>query len=324
MKRGMVLGKFMPLHAGHLYLIDFARAWADELAVVVGTMEGEPIPGALRHRWVQELRPQLQVLHLHKSLPQKPEEHPDFWRIWQESLLELLPWVPDLLFASEEYGQRLAEVLGAKFVPLERTLFDLSGTAIRADPWAHWAQLPEPVQSHYRRSVCIFGPESTGKSSLTAQLAREWKTIWVPEYARIHLEAQGGALSEADILLIAQGQRALEEALWPQAGPLLFCDTDLLSTVTWSEQLYGSCPAWILDEALNRAHHLYLLLDIDVPWIADPVRYLPDERRSFFERSRALLERYQLPYLILSGSWEARRQHALEAVAALNPRDTDP
>ena len=131
MTRGMVLGKFLPPHAGHLHLLDFAQRMADELCVVVGTLAAEPISGALRHAWIRELAPAAQVLHLTDENPQHPAEDPDFWGIWRRSLERILPAPVDLVFASEAYGETLAEVLGARFIPvdLERTALPISGTA---------------------------------------------------------------------------------------------------------------------------------------------------------------------------------------------------
>src|SRR5437868_2896099 len=131
--RGMVLGKFMPPHLGHAYLIDFARHYVDDLAVVVETEPGQPIPGELRFQWVREMYPQTRVLHLTDGNPQDPAEHPDFWPIWRDSLARILPWRPDFVFASETYGARLAEVMGARFVPVDmaRATLPISGTAVR-------------------------------------------------------------------------------------------------------------------------------------------------------------------------------------------------
>ena len=106
------------------------------------------------------------------------------------------------------------------------------------DPMANWDFLPEPVRPWFVRRVCIFGPESTGKSSLAKDLAAHFKTIHVPEYAQILLAQQGGELSEADLILIARGQLAAEAALARRANRLLVCDTDLLTTSIWSEALY--------------------------------------------------------------------------------------
>ena len=114
---GLVLGKFMPPHQGHLYLIDFARHYTEDLTVVVGSLASEPIAGQLRWRWMREIFPQLRVVHLTDENPQLPHEHPDFWNIWRRSLERVAERPVDLLFASEDYGSRLAEELGARFIP---------------------------------------------------------------------------------------------------------------------------------------------------------------------------------------------------------------
>jgi NadR type nicotinamide-nucleotide adenylyltransferase len=317
--RGLVLGKFLPPHLGHVYLCEFAKSYVDELFVVVGTLRREPIPGALRHRWMSELVPGARVLHLDEELPQDPSEHPDFWRLWKEALLRVLPATPDFVFASESYGTPLAELFGATFVPvdLSRSAVPVSGTKIRSDPMRYWDYLPRCVRPHFARRVCVFGPESTGKSTLARDLAARFATVWVPEYARTHLEAQGGRIGPGDIPRIARGQRAAEEALARDANRVLILDTDLLETVIWSEVLFGSCPDEVRAEAERRTCDLYLLTDVDVPWVRDPVRYLPDERRSFFERCRRALEERKRPFVVVSGAWEKRLAEAAAAVATL-------
>lgn len=319
MTTGMVLGKFLPPHLGHVYLCEFARSYVDELCVVVGTLKREPIPGALRHRWMTELVPGARVVHLDEELPQDPSEHPEFWRLWKEALGRVLPFRPGYVFASEAYGAPLAQALGAAFVPVDlaRTAVPVSGTMIREDPMAHWDFLPRCVRPHFAKRVCVFGPESSGKTTLARELAARFRTVWVPEYARTHLEAQGGEIGAGDIPKIARGQRAAEEALARDANRLLVLDTDLLETTVWAEALFGACPDWIREEASRRPADLTLLTDVDIPWVADPVRYLPDERRSFFERCRAALEAAGRRYVVLSGSREQRLEAAAGAVEPL-------
>ena len=145
----------------------------------------------------------------------------------------------DCVFASEPYGVRLASELGADFLPVDvaRARVPISGTEIRKDPLRHWDFLPDPVRPHYLKRVCIFGPESTGKSTLAADLARHYGTLYVPEYARPLLDPKGGVCAASDIPRIALGQRASEDALARQARKLLFCDTDALTTTIWSDWL---------------------------------------------------------------------------------------
>ncbi|HEU4538878.1 MAG TPA: AAA family ATPase [Polyangiaceae bacterium] len=321
MTRGMVLGKFMPPHAGHVYLVEFARRWADDLSVVVGTLAAEPIPGELRYRWMRELFPHLRVIHLEDENPQHPHEHPDFWGIWRRSLERVLPAPPDLVFASEAYGPRLAEVLGARFVPVDagREAISISGTAVRENPWSNWGLLPRCVRPYFLKRVSIFGPESTGKTTLARALARRFGTIAAPEYARAWLEARGGRVGPEDMEPISRGQIASEDALAAEATRLLVCDTDPLATTIWSRALFGSCPEPLEARALGRHYDLTLLLDVDVPWVGDPVRYLPDERRSFFERCEDALRRAGRPYVIVRGDWAERFAQAERAVASMFP-----
>jgi NadR type nicotinamide-nucleotide adenylyltransferase len=316
MTTGMLLGKFLPPHLGHVYLVEFASRYVDRLTVVVCSLGREPIPGELRFRWMRELFPFDNVVHLTDELPQEPAEHPDFWALWTASLRRVLPCTPDFVFASEDYGAKLAEVLGGRFVPVDlpRRAIPISGTAVRTDPMAHWDYLPRCVRPHFVRRVCVFGPESTGKTTLAQRLADHFGTVVVPEYARVLLEAQAGQVSREDMVRIARGQIASEDALARNAHRLLICDTDVLTTTLWSEALFGGCDEWLLEQAEKRTYNLYLILDVDVPWIGDPVRYLPDDRRGFFARCKQALEARSRRYVVIRGSWEERFAQARRAV----------
>jgi NadR type nicotinamide-nucleotide adenylyltransferase len=117
--------------------------------------------------------------------------------------------------------------------------------------------------------------------------------------------------------LIARGQIAAEEALAREANRVLFCDTDPLATTIWSEALFGACAPEIRAAADGRRYALTLLLDVDVPWVADPVRYLPDERRSFFDRCARALDAHGRRWIRITGAWDARFEQARAAVDAL-------
>jgi HTH-type transcriptional repressor of NAD biosynthesis genes len=316
---GMLLGKFLPPHFGHVYLSDFARHFVRELTIVVGTLEREPIPGRLRFEWMRELFPTVNVVHLDEELPQDPSEHPDFWQLWQTALQRVLPCRPEVVFASEPYGQKLAEVLGGRFIPVnpDRSIRPVSGTAVRADPFQHWDLIPPPVRAYYAKRICIFGPESTGKSTLTQNLATHFQTIAVPEYARTLLEWRQGQLNEQDLPDIARGQVASEDALAPHANRLLFSDTDALATCVWSEFLFGRVDPAITILAESRKPDLYLLCGVDVPWVPDIVRYLPEDRENFLHQCEQALHRLGRPYVKLSGGWEQRFATAVDAVNTL-------
>lgn len=323
-RTGMVLGKFLPPHLGHLHLIDFARASCERLFVVVGTLEREPIPGALRARWMAELCPQTTVLHLTDENPQLPEEHPLFWEIWRASLQRILPEPPDVVFASERYGLRLAAELGADFVPVDptRTAVPISATRVRADPYGCWPYLPRPVRSYYTRHVMIVGPESSGKTTLAARLAARLGTAWVPEYARTWLEHRlqregASSFTEADLGPIVRGQLASASALAPDSAGALIHDTDVLTTSVWAEATFGACPHWIYDAAATQRADLTLVCGADVPFVPDPVRYFPERRAEFEARIIRALERAGRVFVRLPADPEARMRAALDAVAEL-------
>ena len=313
---GMILGKFMPPHLGHVYCVEFARRFVERLTVLVCTLDREPIPGRLRYEWMRELFPDCDIRHVTDDVPQEPADHPDFWAIWRDLIRRELGGSPDYVFASEPYGVPLAEVLGATFIPVDvaRGLVPVSGTAIRADPLANWEYLPACVRSYYVKRVCVYGPESTGKTTLARDLARHYRTAWVSEFARGLLDPKGGRCDESDIPLIARGQMAAEDALARQANRVLFCDTDLITTIVWSDVLFGNCPAWIAEEADRRSYDLYLLLDVDVPWVDDAQRFLADRRREFFDRCETELVGRGRRYVVVRGTWQERFRAAVAAV----------
>lgn len=316
---GMVLGKFMPPHAGHQFLVEFARGFVDDLYVVVGTLAAEPIPAGLRFAWMQELFPAARVLHLTDENPQDPSETPDFWNIWEASLKRILPTRIDYVFASEPYGAKLAEVLGARFIPVDvpRESVRISGTAVREAPLRHWALIPPCVRPYFVKRICLYGPESTGKTTLARRLAEHFRTVAVPEYARTWLESRGGQVAPEDFPVIARGQAAAERALAKQANRLLVCDTDLRLTTVWSRRLFDGCEPWIDEAASGGRYDLYLVTDVDVPWVADAVRYLPEDRREFLETCVARLEQDGCRYQMVRGDWEERFRSAVAAVDAL-------
>lgn len=319
-KKGLVLGKFLPPHLGHVYLVDFARNFTSDLHVVVETQPDDPIDGFVRYEWMKSMfaGAGLTIHHLHKVLPQAPEEHDDFWNLWRHELSTLVGEPIDYLFASEDYGHRLADVLDATFIPVDksRSIRPVSGTAVRDDPFSNWQLLPHCVRGYYAKRICIFGPESTGKSTLTQHLAKHFDTLAVPEYARTYIEELG---KETDLSLdcmerIAAGQAAAQASLAPYCNRLLFTDTDPLATVLWTQFLFDERNESIEELAIQNKADLYLLLDVDVPWVADPVRYLPEQRKAFYDACVEILNQHQCNWQPISGSWDARFQRAIELV----------
>jgi len=317
-REGLILGKFLPPHAGHLHLVEVARAAAQRLTVLVCSLAREPIPGALRHAWMAELFPDVRVVHVDEELPQEPADDPDFWPKWLAAIRRVVPAGPDLVFTSEAYGDELARRLGARHVcvDLERRRFPISGTQVRADPLAAWRHLPAPVRAYFVKRVAVYGSESTGKTTLAARLAAAYRTAWVPEHAREYLDRKG-ALEASDLEPIARGQLADEDRLARVADRVLFCDTEIETTVIYGEAYFGGCPDWIRAAARGRRYDLYLLLDVDVPWVADPWRDFGDRRAEMHARFVRAVADKSAPIVRISGSWDERFAAACAAVDAV-------
>lgn len=167
--------------------------------------------------------------------------------------------------------------------------------------------------------VVLFGPESTGKTTLSDQLARHYNTVWVEEYARPYLQKvwnqERRTCEPKDIMPIAYGQMALENRLAKRADRLLICDTDLLETKVYSEEYYGGFVDPLLEKAAQENNYdLYFLTYIDTPWVADDLRDRPEQRLEMFNAFKNALEKYNRPYILLKGDKETRLKTAVEAI----------
>lgn len=169
-------------------------------------------------------------------------------------------------------------------------------------------------------AIVVTGSESTGKTTLARDLAHRFGTVWVPEFSRTYCDEKaattGWPLDEGDVEPIARGQIAAEDAGLEQARRLLVLDTDLMSTTVYAHHYYGSCPPWIEQAARDRRGDLYLLCDIDVPWVAAPQRDRPHLREHMHRLFVDALDALGARYVIIRGSWVERREAAIASVAA--------
>lgn len=314
-RKGFVLGKFMPPHAGHLHLVRSAMAQTEELTVLVCTLRKEPIPGYLRYQWMRELFPDARVVHVTDEVPSYPHEHPDFEAIWT-ALLKREVSGTEVFFSSEDYGDDVARWLGIRHVLIDkkRIAFPVSGTNIREEAWKHWEFIPETVRPYFVKRIVLTGPESTGKTTMAQQLADHFHTAWVQEYGRDYFVQHGGIRELADLSRIAEGQVRLEDEALLHANKLLFCDTDLIVTQVWSEIYFERCPQDVIDLSYTRRYDLHLLMDIDIPWEDDGTREFPQLRDWHFKRLKAELDRRKLPYVLISGNDEERLEACIQAV----------
>ncbi len=326
--RGLVIGKFLPPHLGHKYLIDFAAGFVNDLTVLVCTLEKQPIPGSLRFDWMRRTFGSVRVIHHPDENPEEPadaETPEQFWALWRASILSHLDAPPDYVFASEPYGAKLAEVLGARFIPgdLPREMVPISGTALRGHLGIHWEYLLPAARPYFARRVAVIGPESSGKSTLTQFLAARFGTKYAAEYARSYLDAVSMEITAEALRTIAQGHRASEDALAEQCSGLLFCDTEAITTKLYSQLFLGFVPLEIEAYAAEDRYTLYLVTNATEDWVPDPQRYQPEyAARAAFSRACILeLERLGRRFVVLEGSWEQRTAQAVAAVEAFVGED---
>lgn len=170
------------------------------------------------------------------------------------------------------------------------------------------------------KKIVVIGPESTGKSSLCAQLADHYKTLWCPEYAREYMLSHGTKYSYNDLLTIARGQLQLEEEYTgkseEQGYPFLFIDTDMYVMKVWCEFVFSNCHQWILDQIVSRKYDLYLLCNVDLPWVADELREYPDlaTREKLYHIYKDMMVNQETPWVDIHGNYNHRFELAKKAI----------
>ncbi|HET7462291.1 MAG TPA: ATP-binding protein [Longimicrobium sp.] len=171
--------------------------------------------------------------------------------------------------------------------------------------------------------VVVTGSESTGKTTLAARLAAHYGTPWTPEFARTYVDALARPLTRGDVEPIARGQLAGERDAVPRAGRLLVLDTDVLSTLVYGEHYYGHAPGWIAAALRRHPADLYLLCDVDAPWVPDPQRDRGDARDEMHALFAAAVRRTGVPTVLVRGDWDQRFRTAVAAVDALLAAHSD-
>jgi len=187
------------------------------------------------------------------------------------------------------------------------------------------------------KKVAVLGPESTGKSTLCAELADHYKTLWVKEYAREYLLENGTNYTFDNLLDMAKGQLKLEEAGIAEAErkiaedikestgiistgtgykQFIFIDTNMYLLKVWCEFVFGKCHNWILNQVVERKYDLYLLCDIDLPWVKDELRKYPDlqTRHQLYHHYKDIMINQSVPWANIRGNDGERLQKAIDAI----------
>lgn len=311
MKRGLVVGKFYPFHSGHAHLIQTAKEQSDALTVLVCDRSDQVFTGEERASWIRESFSDVTVRVI------RDIGHDDDSEMWARYTIAFLGYAPDTVFTSEAYGDAYAKYMGAKHVCVDRKrkTMPISGTRIRKDPYRYWKYVSAPVRARLVRRVAIVGAESTGKTTLAGDLAKSFRTVWVPEFGRLYSE---GKFSSNDrwrsdeFVFIAEQQNRMEDFFARVANRILFCDTNAWATRVWHERYMGSMSAHVGRMSGRRAYDLVLVTDASIPFVQDGLRDGERIRHSMHERFLELLRREHIPHVFLSGSRQERLRRAIE------------
>ncbi len=312
---GLVIGKFLPPHRGHKFLIDSARAQVDRLTVMICDKHEYGLDGELRTNWLREIHPDCDVILIHDEI----DDDDSF--LWAENTQRVLGKSPDVVFTSEDYGEPYARFLGCEHVLVdrERSCIPISGTAIRRHPLCHLGFLEPCVRAYYVKRVCVLGAESTGTTTLAEALAKRFNNNWVPEYGREYWieKMRAGTIDhwdEAEFVHIATDQARREDLAAREANKILFCDTDAFATSVWFERYMGSRSSLVEAVSISRRYDLTLLTDVDIPFVQDGYRDGEHIRTWMHGRFIERLNEARRPFVVMSGSVSDRMALAVELV----------
>lgn len=302
----------LPPTLGHLRLIQFSHELA-ETRVIVCTQPDEPYP-QLRYEAIERSVPDgVTVYWFDEEIEQNPEAD-GFWDMWREIMESYGFEAGDYVVASESYGSRLADEIGGVFMPydLNRDVTPVKATRVRNSPIERFHEMIPEFRKDFVSRVTIFGAESTGKSTLSEELAVHYNAYWLFEWARPFLETVGPEITTDKMVKIWQGQKALQySATYLDDSPLIIQDTDLFSTVGyWDMWDQHTPPRLVVDAALAQSD-LYLITRSNIPFEPDPLRYGGDVRESDDQYWIDLCEANNLNYRVLtSDTLEGRVKEA--------------
>ncbi len=308
MTHGLVFGKFMPVHNGHLALIDFAAQRCDQLTVSMSVAPHDPIAPDLRLGWLRTLladQPNVDIVtetdDFHDpALPIYEATHH-----WATFIRRRFPTVT-AFFCSEDYGDLLSHHFGLPCVYFDKTrrLVPVSATQIRAQPAQYWDFIPDVVRPYFVKKVCLYGPESVGKTMMGQKLAHHYQTIFVHEVARDLITDSEFSLADIERIGHAQTEAVLRAT--QTANRLLICDTDVITTALYSEIYLKAVPPVLADLERQVLYDRYFLLNVDVPWVSDGLRDLGHRRAEMYARFRDALDRRGIEWIDASGDWAQR------------------
>lgn len=327
-KNSLVLGKFYPVHLGHLHLINTAIDNSEIVNVMVCYNDSQYIPGYLRVDALREKYKDNQNVIIYScddsGLPQHDyecETLDEFYNYWVPFVHKYVDKL-DAVFTSESYGDDFAKYLGVEhFLADERSCgkYQISGTKIRKSPFKYWEFIIKEIRPFFVKRIVIMGPESVGKSTLTEKLADHFHTNFVEEYGRTVYENNGNSLTIDDFVTISKGRQELEDDKIKSSNKLLFCDTEDITTYIFSKMYhpkeYKKVERWFLNQLkTKKKYDLYILLKPDCESIQDGTRNFLNERYNHYEDIKEELFYRNCNFIEIDGNWDDRFYKSIEII----------
>lgn len=315
MKIGLTLGKFSPLHKGHQNVIETALKEMDYLYLMIyDSPETTTIPLTIRAHWIQSLYPEVKII--------KAWDGPTEVGYSEEIIKMHDAYISQIMkdkgithfYSSEPYGEHVSIALNAinRIVDIDRLNYPISGTDIRENPFKFKHYISENVYRDYITNVVFLGAPSTGKSTITEIMAKEFNTVFMPEYGREYWENNQieRRLSPEQLVEIAEGHLTREDEKIFSANNFLFTDTNVLTTRIFSIYYHGKAHIK-LDELANlhsNRYDIYFLCDTDIPYDDTWDRSGIGNRNVMQKQIIADLHCRKIPYILLKGSIEDRKE----------------
>lgn len=318
--RGVMIGKFMPLHSGHVYMIEFAKNFVDELTVLVDNLPFSMDTMTLESRTalVKKAFPDISVKSIDVPTFQEPYESPVFWDFWRDCIIRNAGFKPDYIIGSMDYVKKLADVIGCDFIITDksREAFPISATIIRDsikmyldgefDQFKHIKKfIPDVTNEFIVKDIFVVGGESTGKSTTSKAIAKLLGTKVIPEFAIDYIKEHGRDLVQKDLYNIARGQLSLQNTLRKESNIFCINDTDIITTKIWYKKFFGLSGIEFFDDFIKKQKDgFYILLSPDIPWVDESYRYFEgeDERNWFHNEFKKELKFYNKNFIEMNAN----------------------
>lgn len=313
MRRGLTVGKFAPLHAGHQLLIETALREVDQLVVVIYDCPATTnLPLPLRAAWLRDLYPTIRVIEAWDG-PTEVGDTSAIKGMHEDYIINRLG-IREIshFYSSEFYGEHMSAALGAvnRLVDPNRVRLPISGTLVRSDPAHYRAWLHPRVYRDLISNIVLLGAPSTGKTTLAQRLAATYRTVWMPEYGREYWETHQTErrLTLAQLVEIAEGHLEREERLLLQADRYLFTDTNALTTAMFSLDYHGNLHPRLAELAHQAAarYDVVVLCEDDIPYADTWDRSGAVQRQIFQKKIIADLLLRRIPFVRVRGTIEQR------------------